>query len=144
MCGLDIQDTLARNVLRGRTKRELATPENVEEKIDTVGDMAKILGESYATAQVHVALAPGVEPEETEIAPGVKTVQHPDNAAETLYVDFGDDPPSILESRVESVTETLEALGWRTEITSMAKDVIGTDMRIRAVPSNDHPLESES
>lgn len=136
-CGLDTLDTLARNVLRGRTDRELATPDDVEEQVDRMEATAKILDTAYSGVRVSIRLAPGEEPQETEIAPGVKAVTHGDDADETLYVDIPDETPKGVKSKADMVQETLEAWGWRSETIQEPMGENGPDAQIRAVPETD-------
>jgi len=132
-CGLDTMDMLARKVLRGRTEAELATPDDVEDEVDVVDGAARILEAAFSGVSAHIALAPGCEPVEQEIAPGVTAVDHPEDAEETLILDVEDEVPSILERREESLCDALEALGWRYEVTLGAKSD-GAGAQIRAVP----------
>lgn len=133
-CGIDTLDILARNALRGRTDPELVIPDDVEDQVDPVEATASIIDESFSAVRVSIALAPGVEPERNQVAPGVTQVEHPDDAAETLHVDFtGEDPPSIQERQVEKVEAALEAWDWETEITAGPVGS-GVETRIRAVP----------
>ncbi|WP_135666754.1 hypothetical protein [Halorhabdus rudnickae] len=134
ICGLDTLDTLARKALRGRTERDLVTVDNLEDEVDRVEAVAKILDEAYTHTRVRIELGPGETPEKAEIAPGVSMVQHSDDADETLYVDIPEETPAGVRSRTDMVQETLEAWDWRLETIDEPMGENGPDAQVRAVP----------
>ncbi len=112
-CGFDTLDGLSGRALSGDTPRSYVTTDERPTCLTAYADAI----DASLDAFISIRLAPGIEPEETEIAPGVKKVDHPDDAPETLIVEFQRDNEDTPRTKAcEDLLEMLEDTPLRAEI----------------------------
>lgn len=86
ICGFDTLDTLSGRALDDTwdTERSKIPHADPPESLTPYADVFDAITDAFVT----IRLGPGVEPERVEVVPGVKQVSHPDDASETLVLEF--------------------------------------------------------